>query len=265
MTNSQECVTERSGAVNTSQLHLEWAEAYWDSAVFSFPVLQINLMQIRGPLACEDFLSFEATRDKLGARLVSCRLSHQCLSEAFLLEEHGFRFVEMVFHPELDGLQTRKFCQPANLKITLADNENLDPLLGIAGKVFRNDRFHVDPRLDSALSDRRYCNWVRDSLKHPTQKVYAFSEGDRLVAFFVTELLEDGTCYWHLTAVAHDLQNQGYGRRVWVTMLKMLKESGVNHVRTCISARNHRVLNLYASLGFCFPPPMMTFHWFRDV
>lgn len=265
MPNTQKCVSDKSGIVNTSQLLLKWTEANWDSVVFCFPVLQIDLIELRGPSAFEDYLSFESARDKLGARLVSCRLSHQCLSESFFLEEHGFRFIEMVFHPELKDIQSKNFGQPTNLKITLADYKHLDQLIEIAIKVFRNERFYVDPRLDSSLSDQRYCNWVRTSLRNPNQEVYVLSEENRTVAFFINELLEDGTCYWHLTAVAQDLQNRGYGRRAWLAMLKMMQESGVSHVRTCISARNHRVLNLYASLGFRFPPPLMTFHWFRNT
>jgi len=46
-------------------------------------------------------------------------------------------------------------------------------------------------------------------------------------------------------------------------MLHQAREAGAQRVRTCIVARNHRVLNLYAGLGFRFPPPQMTFHWVK--
>jgi RimJ/RimL family protein N-acetyltransferase len=84
-----------------------------------------------------------------------------------------------------------------------------------------------------------------------------------LVAFFVTELLPDGTCYWHLNAVAPGVQGKGYGLRAWLTMLRHARDSGARRVRTSIAARNHRALNLYARLGFRFSPPLMTFHWVR--
>ena len=97
------------------------------------------------------------------------------------------------------------------------------------------------------------------------QELYVVCDASRRIAFFVTELLSDRTCYWHLNAVAPDAQGQGYGRRVWLAMMNQALEGGAQRVRTSIVARNHRVLNLYARLGFSFPPPSMTFHWVRPL
>ena len=58
-------------------------------------------------------------------------------------------------------------------------------------------------------------------------------------------------------------QGQGYGRRSWETMIAHARQQGSQRIQTCIVARNHRVLNLYARLGFHFPPPLTTFHWVR--
>ena len=86
-------------------------------------------------------------------------------------------------------------------------------------------------------------------------------DGATQVALFITETLPGDICYWHLTAIAPHLQGRGYGRRTWETMLEHARRHGARQVRTSIAARNHRVLNLYARLGFHFPPPLMTFHW----
>lgn len=259
----QQNPSDLAGIVETPRLSLEWAEAPWDSAIFGFPVLQINRMEALDPSAGEELAPFEAARDRLGAGLVSCRLDHERLRESMLLEERGFRFIEMAYQPELDDLQARDLGESAGLEVALAEAADLPALEQIASSAFRNERFHVDPRLDPALGDQRYRRWVRNSLSHPTQRLYAVRDGSRLVAFFVTEMLPDGTCYWHLNAVAPDAQGQGYGRRAWLAILSHDKASGARRIRTCIVARNHRVLNLYARLGFRFPPPLMTFHWVR--
>lgn len=255
---------DAAGFIHTRDLDLEWSGAPWDTAVFGFPVLQITRIEVRGPAADPALSAFEAVRDRLGAGLVSCRLAHDRLKESMLLEAHGFRFIEMVYQPELDDLQIRKLDPESGLSVARAEQVQLPLLLDIAGSAFRNERFHMDPRVDPALGDQRYRNWVMSSLNHPRQRLYALSDGDRLVAFFVTEMLPDGTCYWHLNAVAPQVQGQGYGRRAWLAMLHQAREAGARRVRTCIVARNHRVLNLYARLGFRFPPPMMTFHWVRE-
>lgn len=243
---------------------MSWSAAPWDEVICGFPVLQITAMEIHGSNAGDDMQIFESERDRLGAGLVSCRLSHECMTESMLLEDHGFRFIEMLYAPELDLSTFNTDEHVALLAVSRAREDDLPSLLEIAGTSFHNERFKMDPRLDPNVSDQRYQNWVASSLRHPTQELYVICDGARRIAFFVTELLEDGTCYWHLNAVAPDAQGQGYGWRVWLSMLNQATKAGARRVRTSIVARNHRVLNLYARLGFFFPPPSMTFHWVRS-
>lgn len=250
--------------IETANLCLAWRQTPWDTAIFGYPVITIHRMDILGDGANDDFALFESTRDGLAAGLVSCRLPHDQLRESMLLETHGFRFIEMVYHPELDRLETLALPEDT-LAVVPAGYRDLPEVLEIAGHAFRDERFHVDPRIDPKLGDLRYCNWVKSSLDHPRQRLTLVRDGERLVAFFITEMLEGGICYWHLSAVNPGNQGQGYGRRSWLTMLRRARQEGARRVRTCIVARNHRVLNLYARLGFSFSPPLMTFHWVREV
>jgi RimJ/RimL family protein N-acetyltransferase len=257
-------MSSNDGQVDTDDLFLEWSEAVWDTKVFGFPVLQIGRLELRGSRAERDVAIFERARDEIGSGMVSCRLSHQSLRESIMLENHGFRFIEMVYLPELELNPNVLFPEPT-LSISPAREKDMPRVLEIAGTAFRNERFHVDPRLDPALGDQRYRNWVADSLHHPQQRLDILRDGRRLVAFFVSERFTDGTYYWHLNAVAPEAQGKGYGRRAWVEMLRLAQSEGAKRVRTCIVARNYRVLNLYARLGFHFPPPLMTFHWLKSA
>lgn len=252
-----------SEQISTPVLLMAWSLAPWDEAVCGFPVVQITNMQVLGPNASADMLQFEQARDAIGAGLVGCRLQHDRLAESMLLEDHGFRFIEMIYAPELALTNFDTDNKFGLLSVRRASADDLPTLLEIARTAFNNERFKMDPRLDPGISDQRFQNWVASSLHHAAQELYVISDGVRIVAFFVTELLSDGTCYWHLNAVAPDAQGQGYGRRVWLSMLNLAAKSGTKRVRTSIAARNHRVLNLYARLGFTFLPPSMTFHWVR--
>lgn len=247
-------------SIDTPDLFLEWTETPWDTAIYGRPVLQITSLEARGSKAGEALSGFEQARDALDAMLVSCRLSHDRLRESMLLEDHGFRFIEMLYQPEL-ALSEKDWAFEGELVAARATANDLQDILEIAGNAFRNERFHVDPRLDPALGDRRYCNWVRSSLDHPTQELHVLRDEGRIVSFFVLEMQDDGTCYWHLNAVSPNAQGKGYGQRAWRTMLHQASVRGARRVQTSIVARNHRVLNLYAKLGFRFPPPLMTFHW----
>ena len=253
-----------SEKLNTHSLKMTWSQAPWDERVCGYPVLQITDIQVLGVDANIDIRKFELVRDKLHAGLVSCRLPHGSLRESILLEDHGYRFIEMVFTPELELSDYKVRPEAGLLPVHRATAADMPRLLEIARMSFQNERFKMDPRLDPAISDQRFCNWVSSCQQHPTQVLYVLKDGARIVAFFVTESLSDGTCYWHLNAVAPDAQGQGYGRRVWLSMLDQAAREGTKRVRSNIAARNHRVLNLYARLGFSFLPPSMTFHWVRS-
>lgn len=253
-----------SETIETPSLRLDWIRAPWDEAVCPFPVLQIERIEARGPRAREDMSTFEATRARLGAGLVSCRLPHDKMAESMLLEACGFRFIEMLYAPELELCGVDSADEREELTIAHATEKDVPTLLGIAGKAFQNERFKMDSRLDPGISDRRFQNWVATTPDHPTQQLYVIADRGRVIAFFIIELRTDGTCYWHLNAVAPDAQGQGYGRRVWSAMLRHAKRSGAQRVRTSVVARNTAVLSLYARLGFTLPAPAMTFHWVQE-
>lgn len=133
----------------------------------------------------------------------------------------------------------------------------------IAERAFGHERYHIDPRLDPNLGNRRYGYWVKNSLDHPNQRLLKIMEDQHIVALFIVESREDQSVYWHLTAISPQWQGQGYGQRVWYAMLRYHQERGQDTVMTTISARNVSVLNLYAKMNFRFLPPEMTFHWVR--
>jgi ribosomal protein S18 acetylase RimI-like enzyme len=250
--------------VNDS-LKMIWIRAPWDEVVCKFPVIQIDHIEVTGSNAMAGMRLFAEERDRIGARLVSCRLPNQCMVESMLLEACDFRFVEMSYSPDLDLAKLDATDADSGLTVTPAVEADLPALLAVAGVSFTHERFKVDHRLDPAISDARYQNWVATTLLHPTQELFVITDAGKLVAFFVTESLPDGTCYWHLNAVAPEMQGQGYGRRVWSSMLRKAQRDGARRVRTSVVARNDRVLNLYARLGFSFSQPKMTFHWVKPA
>jgi ribosomal protein S18 acetylase RimI-like enzyme len=253
-----------SRTLRTASLELDYFLVPWDTDILAFPVGQIGKINLLAAQAAEtDFSAFERWRDEESIRLISCRLPHRGLRESMFLESRGFRFVEMVFQPELTTLQEIHF-PDTGIEITAATEHDLTELEDIAASCFGDGRFHVDPRLGPAIGDRRYRIWVRNSFRHPAQHLLRITEAGRTVGVYVVEAQVDGTAYWHLTGIAPACQGQGIGKRVWQAMLMRHKAEGATAVRTTISARNTRVMNLYAGLGFRFQPPLMTFHWVRD-
>lgn len=247
--------------IDMPSLFLVWTHVPEDMAVTGSPAWRITHIEIEKE-ADAALKSFEHAKSD-SYELVSCRLDHARLSESMFLEQNGFRFIEMLYQPELELESAEGIESGSLLQVRQAHQADLPAVIDMAGKAFVNERFHVDPRLGPKLGNLRYKNWVKNSYSHATQQLYVLSDKEKPVAFFVTEMLADNVCYWHLNAVAPDAQGQGYGRRAWQTMIKMAADTGAKRIRTSIVARNHRVLNLYARLGFMFPSPQMTFHWVR--
>lgn len=251
-------------SIETSRLRLSAREVPWDSDVFGTSVVQIEDLRILDQTgAIADYASFRVWLEAEGVGIVTCRLAHELLRESMLLEDRGFRFIEMVLHPRLDEIQALVLPED-DLEIAPAAEADLGALQGIAEQAFGYERYHVDPRLDRRLGDQRYGRWVRGSLCHPSQRLLKISDRDRLIGLFLVEIDEERLAHWHLTAIAPQSQGLGYGRRVWMMMLRRHQAEGCEAVTTTISARNTPVLNLYAQLRFRFMPPEMTFHWVRE-
>jgi GNAT superfamily N-acetyltransferase len=250
-----------AGTLDGASLRLDWHETPWDSALLGSPALNIATISVCGPSADREFAAFERARAACGSRFVACRLPADRHAESMLLESAGFRFIEMVCQPVLADLEPTALPPHQPLEVAPCTADDVESVEAIAGAAFRHERFHADPRLPRGIGDDRYRNWVRSSMTHPRQRLHVLREAGRPVAFFVTEALDDGTTYWHLNAVAPGAQGRGIGRRAWLTMIARAAHEGATRVRSSIVLRNLRVLNLYASLGFRFEAPSMTFHW----
>ncbi len=235
----------------------------WDSAVFGFPVAQVEGIELTEyDQALVAYAKFRIWLESKRAQIVTCRLKEHELFESMFLEEQGFRFVEMVLHPIMASLS--KLVLPADdLLIEAAVAMDIPLIQAIAERSFHYERYHVDPRLDHHLGDLRYGRWVRTCTDNPAQQLLKILDGTRLVGFFLVEIKQGDQAYWHLTAIAPEYQGQGYGKRVWQAMLRYHQQQGLVAVSTTISARNMPVLNLYSRLGFRFLPSEMTFHWVR--
>ena len=247
-------------SIRSHALDLDYGHVPWDTDIFRFPVAQIDDLRIGEGDAAGAFLRFENWRDEAGVRLVSCRLPHDRLAESMFLEDHGFRFIEMVYSPRLDGLNRVGLVENAP-SISPATTSDIVDIEHIAASAFTTGRFLLDRRLDPVLSAERYRVWVRNSFDNERHTVLKATVDGQIAGFFITEDRPDGSVYWHLTAIAPGWQGRGIGAALWKSMMTRHFEAGRTAVETTISGHNAPVLNLYASLGFRFQPPSMTFHW----
>lgn len=265
-------MTTNSGAVatglpaltiDTDAIRLSASLVPWDTESFGIRVAQVDRIQVG------EFRQAEADlrplRDWLahhGMQLASCRLNHGCLRESFVLEAIGFRFVEMVYAMEIDvGPEFAAAADAPGLHWRMASQEDLALLSHIAASAFVTGRWTVDWRVGEELAGKRYADWVRRSLHNPRHDVLVAVYDGEIAGFFVVEVKQQGSAYWHLTAVAPEFRGRGVGRAMWRSMVGRHAMAGLSCVRTTIAARNLPVVNLYAKLGWRYVACQMTFHW----
>jgi len=129
-----------------------------------------------------------------------------------------------------------------------------------AGESFSDDRFHADHNCEQSVADRRFVYWVDDLTGDPGVAFDVMLLKERPIGFMARKA-EDLI----LAGFARKYTGAGLGDFLWLSVLRKLKEAGLNQARTLISVRNTSVLNLYARLGFKFRDPRVTFHYWRRL
>ncbi len=249
--------------LSTDALELRYHLTPWDEPILGANVATIASIQVRTePAAGRDYMGFRDWCNQQGVVLVSCRLPQDRLAECGFLEARGFRFIELNYIPRLDGLGSRSFkTAEEGVEIVPASLDDKAEIAGIAGQIYDTGRFHVDPLLGPKIGNRRYQAWAANAFHHPGQHVLKCVLDGRVVAFMVIEKPSPTSRFWSLVGLAPGLSGKGLGRRVWRAMLAYHGREGVDEVSTSISSHNVAVHNLYVSLGFRFPPPLITLHW----
>ena len=249
--------------LRSSGLDLDYYLVPWDSEILASPVAEISHIELKdAEQAGTSLAEFEDWCVANDIRLCHCRILHHQTRESLLLQERGFRFIELNYRPELRNLQSKSFATDS-IEIAEANPADHDLLVEMAQQVFQHGRFHQDPRLGSDLGNRRYGVWMHNSFSHPGQFIYKCMLNGEIVAFFVVEYPAEGLSHWALIGLAPGCSGQGLGTRAWQSMMRFQKHNGIQVITTSISSHNTAVLNLYVKLGFRFPEPMTSYHWRR--
>ena len=247
--------------IHSESLNMDYYLVPWDTRILGYPVAEISQLEVLDTRGAEDEFSFFLNWcDFQKIQLCNCRIRHDQLAESFFLQQHGFRFIELNYSPEIRDLGQLKL-PDSSIVIMPAQAEDQELLEEMAGKTFKYGRFHQDPALGPEVGNERYKIWLRNSFSYPGQSIFKCIDNDKIVAFFVVEYPGDNLCRWSLIGLAPGLGGYGLGTRVWQAMMRFHQDEGMKSIVTSISSHNAAVFNLYVKLGFRFPLPKATFHW----
>lgn len=234
----------------------------WDAELLGYPVAQLLEFIAHdhgtGLVLLEKFDIWSADN---GIRFTCCRTPQGHLLAAQLLQDMGFRFIELNYRPVKAGLQATD-CELADDSLTFetANPRDRDELVEIATSTFSHGRFHQDPALGPDLGNRRYGQWMANAFDLEHQTVVKCSNEGSIVGFFVVEEPNQDHYFWSLVGLAPGMEGRGLGTRMCSSMMQWLKRRGAQSLETSISSHNTPVLNLYVKLGWRFPDPLVTFH-----
>lgn len=246
---------------SSSSLELQASKVLWDTDAFGYPVASIDKINFYHEYCPNtDFRAFMDWVDQEKIWLVSCRLPHNDIRTIMFLENHSFKFIEMVLHPIIHI----KDCRTSNFEGFIVEpvkEDELNIIISMANKAFGFERYHIDPRVNSDAANLRYGSWVKNTLRLKEQKLVKIRLDNDILGFFIIEKLSIDKFYWHLTALNPAFIGKGFGIGVWSAMISYCKDLGAKYAQTTISARNSRALNLYSRLNARFDAPEVTLHW----
>jgi len=233
----------------------------WDTQIFGFRVASIDNLALVDEASSHEVLNaLDSWTHSNRVVLTTCRLPSANLGESMKLEGRGFHFIETVLHPFIE-IDAQLRADATGISIAHAAPADVDRLADFATRSFGFERYHADPRIDSGAANARYGHWIVDAWERASAtllKAVDNTTGD-ICGFFLTSTTTPHV-HWLLTAIDPVRRGEGLGKRVWSAMLDYHLERQIETVTTTISAQNVPVMNLYASLGFRYLPPEMTFH-----
>jgi len=234
----------------------------WDSAIFGFPVASFR----PGPRDFSDD-QMDTFRSRFSAWMQSKNIS-VCSStlaptQSFwrqVLPQVGFEFVDLSLQVSL-SLSTAKL-PPVRSPLRPALPEDHAAIEAIAAESFSHGRYHADPRFPKHLANRRYSQWVRNTLSNPSEddRMYVMEQGGRVAGFHHVRI-EGDFSDMRLAAVTAELKGTMLGVELYAATLHELRRQNVRRAVASLSAMNYGVVNLFSILGFRFGSPEIIYHW----
>jgi len=239
----------------------------WDTETFGFNVSALK------PCAETEARCYEAAalaraledysaRREVRAITASIPAEHSVTS--CLLQNAGFHMVDVALSVRYRNVQAAVADKSPGVQLHPAVPSEWETLARIAQTAFHHGRYHLDPRFDASLADRRYSDWVRRCLEPgSSQQLLTAAVNGQICGFSVVEYKNSGG-YLHLHAIESAWQGKKLGPEMILASLKYLSDLGGQNVDTKISASNLRAINMHARLNAVFTAAEYLLHWHRE-
>ncbi len=183
---------------------------------------------------------------------VLCRIPVEEISNIHAIESCGFHFIE--FQIKMTHKIKKKYPSLKQYEFAeVTSEEDLKKVQEIAATTFVDDRFIIDPLIDSELASKRYIQYVSGSFHSDDQKLYKLSDikTGKIVAFKTHKYTGNNEVLLLLGGVDPKYKSLGVGLINAYAELNELRSKEIKRLTTHISGRNYPIINLEIStLGF---------------
>ena len=219
-------------------------------------VLGRAVVEIRAFHAGDDFSAEEKRfRQEHDPLYAVCKVPVEDLGAVHQLEDHGFRFIETQLKLALKMKPYDVSKYPYSY--TPVEPGDLEAVLAMAGTIFSDDRFSVDPflreRFAGKAAGERYRRYVMKSFEAPDECVYKMVNDatKEIVGFGTHRHTSQDEAVIFIGGIASTYQKAGLGPISDFLAINNLRREGVKKAYTHVSARNYAIMNLeIAGLGF---------------
>ena len=242
--------------------------ASWDSTQFGRPMAKLQLAlfhpEVQRPARAKILRNLV---NRLAVQMVSARVSLRDLRTVQALEDVGATLTDVLTTFRFDLART-PLPQPSNgneIGFAVAADE-LD-LKHLGGTVFSIDRFHGDPKLPKAKSDKAYEEWVANSVHGLADAVIVARKQSKAIGFIMCKIDRVGNTLRFgvidLVGVDPAFSGLGVGKDLVISALQWFK-SRVESVYVGTQASNSRAVRLYERTGFLQANSEATLHLWSD-
>ena len=193
----------------------------------------------------------DAARERAPA-MAQARVATHDVATVALLQDAGFRVVDVTV--TMTGPPVARW--DAGVEVGDATAQDVPGLLEIAERHYGVSRFHLDPRLSTAVAGAIKRDWLQAYVDGERgDQLLAARAGGRAIGFLARIRRADGADVIDLIAVAPEHRGAGVG----VALVAALAPSG-GRIEAGTQASNSRAVQFYERLGFSFSASAYVLH-----
>jgi ribosomal protein S18 acetylase RimI-like enzyme len=233
----------------------------WDSRFFKMTIGRVKRREI-------DQVAFRTIRSWASQNAIDCLYFLSRKKQLpFAAQQRGYFFYYLGNRVVLEknpGAIPVLIRPPEDFTLRPVQISDVDFLVKISRKAFRETRFYKDPHFPEEKCHQLYGTWIKNSCRGMADRVFVACGPKLPVGFITCHLLGPGEGQIGLLAVSEPHRGRGIAEALLSESFDYFKNNGVNRLKVVTQADNRSGLNLYLKMGFKKKTVAYWYHIWRN-